>query len=187
MRLSDLPFVHYLVRSDQRRESMLISPMETEGTANSGAFFVPVKEDGTLFPHYRFHFAIYFGNGEFLAERGSKRLFTGVAVTTKIMRRDSLILLFGFPGSEPWWHYQGPHFPALFEENGEFYTPTLERVPRRRMATYGGRFRHPDFKSSFIEVRPTLPKEFDAILLKFGVSVVGCDSKSKYEIRTEGR
>ena len=184
MNISQLPFVHYLVKSTIRGDTMLVSPREIERPLNSGAFFIPTQDDGNLFPHYRFHFTIYLGNGEFIEqERGQTKLFTGVAVSARIKRRDSLILLFGLSGPEPWWFPFHPHLPTLLEENGEFAIPTLERVPRKVPVKYTGTFAHQDFESTFVELRPSQPKVFDEVLLKYHISVIGCDSKTKYEAR----
>lgn len=154
--------MHYLVKS----KSSLVSSMEIE--SNSGAFFVPTQHDGTLFPHYRFHFTIYLGNGEFFEDEQGRKLFTGVAVSAKIKRQDSLILLFGFSCL--------PHIPFI-EENDEFVMPILELMSRKTL-NYTGSLAHADFKLSFVEL--SHPEFFDKLLENYRISVIGCDPTTQY-------
>ncbi len=186
MRIAELPFLHFLVRSADRQKTSLRSPMEVEDTSCAGAFFAPVQRDGTLFATYRFHFSIYLGEGTFVKDtHGGKAIFTGVAVTAQIKRRDHLILLFGIAGPEPWkWFPEYlPPVPKLLEHEEEVFIPMFERVPRRRPMKYGGQFSHRDFGSLFIELQPATPQVLDSILTHSRISLIGCDPHTKYERR----
>ncbi len=184
MKITDLPFLHYFVRLEER-QSDLRCPMEVEETSCAGAFFAPVQRSGKLFANYRFHFSIYLGDGMFVEqERGKKALFTGFAASAQVERQDHLLLMFGVPGPEPWFF---PHFfpplPRLLEHEDEFFIPMLQRVPRKRSVKYGGLFSHRDFDLSFVELQPADPKVLDSILMHFRISLIGCDPHSKYEKR----
>jgi hypothetical protein len=150
--------------------------------SGAGEFFAPLQPDRSLFPAYRFHFSIYIGEGTFVEEEnGGKALFSGVADTAQIERRDHLILMFGIPGSErDWFPHFFPPLPKLLPDHDEFYIPMLRKLPQRRALRYGGRFTHRDFDHFFAEFEPAEPKLLDKILTRFRISLIGCDPHTKY-------
>lgn len=178
MRISELPFLHFFVRSEER-QSDLRCPLEVEETSCAGALFAPVQPDGKLFANYRFHFSIYLGEGRFVEqERGKKALFTGVAASAQVNRQDQLLLMFRVSIPAPLFF---PLVPSLLEHEDEFLIPMLQRVPRKRSVRYGGRFSHRDFESLFVELQPADPKVLDSMLMLFRISLIGCDPHTKYE------
>ncbi len=185
MRKTDLPFLHFMVRSGFGRSSTLLSPSESKDTSSVGSFFVPVSGDRELFPSYRFHFSIYRGDGMFLEDdKHQKVILTGVATTAQAKRADRLILMVSVPDSEimgSWWVPNVyPPLPRLFEQKGELVIPILQRTPRGRSVKYCGAFLHPDFAFPFIELHPTEPQTLDTLLEKFGISLIGCDPHTEY-------
>ncbi len=182
MKIDTLPFLHYMVRLGTGKNSRLVSPFEVEDKATTGGCFVaPVQEDGALLPAYRFHFSIYLGRGDFVKERDRKRLFSGIALSLQIERKDHVLLTFGLPWPEPFWP---PHFwhhiPDVLRVENEFFIPMLQRVPRRPPIRYGGSTKHRDFEHSFAELEPTERGMLDRLLERFRISVIGCDPHTKY-------
>lgn len=177
-----MPFLHFLIRSGGGRNSSLLSPLEAGETSAGASFFAPLRSDGRLHPHYRFHFSIYLGEGTFLEDGHKKVLFTGVGAAPNAKRSDDLVLIFGVPGPERWLFPQFfPPFPKLLEREEEFFIPILRRTPGRRPAKYAGDLSHPDFKAAFAELQPAEPQVLDRLLGEFGISMIGCDPHTKYE------
>ena len=185
MNIDALPFLHYMVRIDGGSEPRLLSPSEVEdNTTTGGSFVLPVQGDGELLPAYRFHFSIYLGHGEFVKDRDRKRLFSGIALTFQMERRDHLLLTLGLPWPEPFWP---PHFwhhlPDVLRAENEFVVPLLRRVPRRSRTRYGGSMKHRDFEHRFAEMEPRERDMLDVILERFRISVIGCDSHTNYRTK----
>jgi hypothetical protein len=182
MRIDTLPFLHYMVPMDMGKETRLVSPLEVDDkTATGGCFVAPVQQDGALLPAYRFHFSIYLGHGEFVKDREHKRLFSGIALSLQLERKDHLLLTFGLPWPEPFWppHYWH-HLPDVLRAENEFLVPMLQRVPRRPTMRYGGSLKHRDFEHSFAELEPRERRMLDVLLERFRISVIGCDPHTKY-------
>ncbi len=183
MRIDTLPFLHYMVRIDEGKETRLLSPIEVDdNSATGGSFVAPIQSGGELLPAYRFHFSIYLGHGEFVKDRDRKRLFSGIALTLQRGRKDHLLLTFGLPWPEPFWP---PHFwhhlPDVLRAENEFVVPLLQRVPRRSPLRYGGAMTHPDFEHGFAELEPSDRRMLDVMLERFRISVIGCDPYAKYQ------
>ncbi|HZZ81662.1 MAG TPA: hypothetical protein VFE62_24385 [Gemmataceae bacterium] len=182
MTIQELPFLHFMVRFGAGRNSHLVAPMEAEDAHSGGSFVAPLAANGRFFPVYRFHFAIYLGQGEFVKDNQTKMLFNGLAIATLFDRREHLLFTFELPGPEPWWPFEfWPRLPRVLRHHDEFYLPYFRRVPRRGPVLYGGGFHHQDFKYAFAEIEPTEPKILDEILNDFLISLIGCDPHTKYE------
>ncbi len=150
---SDLPFIHFLSQG----ENSLLSPREIECNLNSGSFFAPL-DNGNLYPYYNFHFAYYLAEGCFIknpkAEEVDSNIFTGIAKREGLSR---LILMF-------------QDFPHIALESCGL--PAVK---------YTGKLIHRDFMSSFVELFSQPEDAFDEMLLKYRVSVIGCDPTTKYK------
>lgn len=158
--MSNFPFIHYLVRSENRGKTTLVSPKE-ESFLHSGEFFIPIQDNGDLFSQYEFHYMIYLGKGEFVQEQGINKVFTGMAISATIKNMDTLTLLFG---------------PHAKDKNGELFIPILERMPRKKPVKYTGIFKNKDFDYKFVELYAPSPDIFEKGLEKYGISMLGCNT-----------
>ena len=185
--LDHLPYLHFLVRTQQGREVGLISPAEVAPDEFAGAFyFVPVRENGSFFPAYRFDFSIYRGKGEFLQPENGKRVFNGMAFAATEGRREVLICTFEYPfGLRPSnGHADMPLW--FFEDRPSRTVPVFRKVSSRgkeKRLHYAGSFRHTDFKCPFVEVEPVEPTILDELLEQWGLSIVGCSPTQRYTRR----
>src|SRR5437016_6301158 len=78
--IEKLPFIHFMVRIEAGRESHLLTASEAE-EGTGGQFFVPLGDDGDLFPVYRFHYSLYLGNGNYLENGADGKIFQGFGLT----------------------------------------------------------------------------------------------------------
>lgn len=150
--ISDLPYIHYLAKgrwgnSDQ---DTLVRALE-ETKVCSGGFFIPIQNDGKLFPYYRFDFTTY-KQGDLKSHR--KIFNSGIAIT----HGSKLTVLF-------------PSFREI--ENDEFIVPQFKKRNNKSMK-YTGKSKHPDFAFNFVELSEINIADFDIALLKFHVSIIGC-------------
>jgi hypothetical protein len=177
--------MHFMVRVDEETESHLVTPSEVDGGAG-GEFFVPLTDDGELFPVYQFHYSVYLGNGEYFPNKEGRESFHGFAATLPTERRTHLLMTFGLidRSAELWLprEFWGPPFfwvdlPRALRSKGELLFPILRRIPRRSPLRYGGKAQHKDFKHSFAELEAMEPKLFDRLLDEFHISIIGFDRK----------
>jgi hypothetical protein len=155
--------------------------MEAQGRASGGAFVAPLQSDGALFDAYNFQFSIYLGDGAFVKDGSKKASFRGVAVGMQLRGRDHVLLTFEPLRCGPWLpDNSSPSLPHLLGQDDSVYFPLFRKVPRRRALKYAGKFSHKDFSRAFVELEPTEPKVLDEILLRHGISLIGCDPHTEY-------
>ncbi len=177
MNINHLPYIHYFVRS---KDGQLISPFEYI-SGMGGTFYIPLYA-GNLAPGYRFHYTIYLGNGEFLADSDGKAItFTGLAIPTRV--KSTIQLLMEFNAFTPIPHNISKsvrHFPGAVILDSELISPMF-KIASKKPITYGGECLHPDLQHDFIEVCQSNAKVFDTLLTAYGISVIGCDPSLTYE------
>ncbi len=110
----------------------LVSPAEVEeGSFFGGCFVAPIRDDGSLFPIYRFDFSLYLGRGEFVRPQNGRTTFNGIAVSIADGSTNALHCTFEYPSIQmP--EKAPPNQPSWFFQRHEPRIEPLFRVVRGR-------------------------------------------------------
>lgn len=152
MKYEELPYIHFLVREGQG----LVTVGESD--SHGGEFYLPLDKN-RLFPHYRFDFSIYLGNGNYKEIEG-KSVFCGIGETQ--LDRVMLIPYEYFS----WENREIIKFPRLYRNHETF--------------KYCGKSNHPDLESSFCGT--TTDEDVLHKWLDYGISFIGCHQCSQQTI-----